>query len=191
MSTAIASPRHELTVTDYHRMIATGILTGDDHVELIEGDLIEMAPAGPEHADFVDYISETIRSQTNLKVRSQQPVTLPEHSEPEPDVALVRPRRYQTAHPYPDDVMMIIEVADTSLDKDKKVKLPLYAKFRIPEVWIVDVLGRTIECFWDPPVDAEGAHYAQSKHIDQTQVLVSSETIAGITLHLHDLWRGT
>ena len=73
---------------------------------------------------------------------------MPEHSEPEPDIALVKPRRYRDAHPYPTDVLMIIEVAETSLDKDKGVKVPLYARFRIPEVWIVDMSGRPVECFW-------------------------------------------
>jgi Uma2 family endonuclease len=189
MNTAIALPRHKLRVTDYHRMIAAGILTGDDRVELIEGDLIEMAPTGPEHADYVDYISETIRTQTHLKVRLQHPITLPEHSEPEPDIALVNPRRYWKAHPYPDDVLMIVEVADTSLEKDKKVKVPLYARFSIPEVWIVDVQGHAVECFWDPRIDAAGARYTQSKRVEQGQAIVTSETIPGITLSLNELWK--
>ena len=147
MSTAIALPRHKLSVTDYHQMITTGILTGEDHVELIDGDLIERAPAGPEHADFVAYLGRILRTQTVLLVREEKPVTLPEHSEPEPDIALVKPRRYLEAHPHPEDVLMIIEVADTSLDKDKSVKVPLYARFRIPEVWIVDVQGGAVESF--------------------------------------------
>ena len=107
MSPAIALPRHKLSVTDYHQMITTGILTGEDHVELIDGDLIEMAPAGPEHADFVAYLGRILRTQTVLLVREEKPVTLPEHSEPEPDIALVKPRRYLETHPYPEDVLMI------------------------------------------------------------------------------------
>jgi hypothetical protein len=124
MSTAMALPRHKLTVEDYHRMVRTGILTDEDHLELIEGDLIEMAPAGPEHADLVAYIARIMRTQTTFLVREEKPVTLPEHFEPEPDIALVKPRRYRQAHPHPTGVVMIIEVADTSLDKDKGVKVP-------------------------------------------------------------------
>ncbi|MGH8627974.1 MAG: Uma2 family endonuclease [Gammaproteobacteria bacterium] len=186
MSTAITLPRHKLTVTDYHRMIASGILTGDVRVELIEGDLIEMAPARPEHADIIDYISETIRTQTKLKLRVQHPITLPEHSEPEPDIALVRSRRYFNAHPYPADVLMIIEVADTSLDKDKNVKLPLYAWFRIPEVWIVDMQGRAVECFWHPLIEAELAKYVHSKRV--ASGLLTAGTIPDVALNLDELW---
>lgn len=189
MSTAMALPRHKLTVEDYHRMVTTGILTGDDHLELIEGDLIEMAPAGPEHADLVAYIARIMRTQTTFLVREEKPVTLPEHSEPEPDIALVKPRRYRQAHPHPTDVVMIVEVADTSLDKDKGVKVPLYARFRIPEVWIVDVPGRVVECFWDLPGDAEPTHYAHSKRAERE--LITSETIPGIKLDLDELWKGS
>jgi Uma2 family endonuclease len=189
MSTAMALPRHKLTVTDYHRMVTTGILTGDDHLELIEGDLIEMAPAGPEHADLVAHIARIMRTQTTFLVREEKPVTLPEHSEPEPDIALVKPQRYRNAHPYPTDVIMIIEVADASLDKDKKVKVPLYARFRIPEVWIVDVQGWAVECFWGLPGDAEPTHYAHSKRAERGSI--TAETIPGVTLDLDELWKGS
>jgi hypothetical protein len=81
-----------------------------------------MAPAGPEHADVVAHVGRILRTQTTFLVREEKPVTLPEHSEPELDIALVKPRRYLDAHPFPDDVLMIIEVADTSLDKNKKGK---------------------------------------------------------------------
>lgn len=187
MNTAIALPRHKLRVTDYHRMIAAGILRGDDHMELIDGDLIEMAPAGPEHADFVAYLGQLLRKQTTLLVREEKPVTLPEHSEPEPDLALVKACRYVDAHPYPEDVLMIIEVADTSLDKDKHVKLPLYARYRIPEVWIVDVQGGVVESFWDPQFTTEVAHYVHSKRV--VRDVLTSETIPGITLSLNELWK--
>jgi Uma2 family endonuclease len=189
MSTVIALPRRKLTVTEYHRMVRTGILTDDDHLELIEGDLIEMAPAGPEHADVVAHVGRILRTQTTFLVREEKPVTLPEHSEPEPDIALVKPRRYLDAHPLPDDVLMIIEVADTSLDKDKKVKVPLYARFGIPEVWVVDLQGRSVECFWNLPVGTGLSQYVRSKRAERG--LITSETIPGIALNLDELWKGT
>ncbi|MGH8563442.1 MAG: Uma2 family endonuclease [Gammaproteobacteria bacterium] len=99
---------------------------------------------------------------------------------------MVRSRRYFNAHPYPADVLMIIEVADTSLDKDKNVKLPLYAWFRIPEVWIVDVQGRAVECFWHPLIEAELAKYVHSKRV--THGFLTAGTIPDVALNLDELW---
>jgi Uma2 family endonuclease len=186
MNTAIALPRHKLSVTHYHRMIQAGILGRDDHVELIEGDLIEMAPTGPEHADLVAYLGQCLRTQSAFLVREEKPVTLPDHSEPEPDLALVKPRRYADSHPHPADVVLIIEVADTSLEKDQQVKLPLYARFGIPEVWIVDVRQRTVDIFWETQTTASGARYAQSKRVEQG--VLESETLSGIQVAMDQLW---
>ncbi len=186
MNSAITLPRHKLRVTDYHQMIKAGILSNENNVELIDGDLIEMAPAGPEHADFVAYLGKLLRSQTELFVREEKPVTLPEHSEPEPDLALVKAHRYTKAHPYPDDILMIIEVADSSLEKDKYVKLPLYARFQVPEVWVVDVRGGIVESFWEPDSTADVARYIHSKRDEND--LLTSETIPGISLNLNELW---
>lgn len=148
-----------------------------------------MAPAGPEHADVVAHVGRILRTQTTFLVREEKPVTLPEYSELEPDIALVKPRRYLDAHPFPYEVLMIIEVADTSLDKDKTVKVPLYARFRIPEVWIADLQGRSVECFWDPSVGTGFSQYVGSKRAECG--LITSETIPGIAINLDELWKDT
>ncbi len=170
-------------------MVGTGILTADDRLELIEGDLVEMAPAGPAHADLVSHIARILRTQTAFLVREEKPVTMPKHSEPEPNITVVEPRRYRGAHPNPQDIRMIVEVADTSLEKDRKVKVPLYARFRIPEVWLVDAGGRTVEGFWRLPADLEFSRYLHAKRADRG--LFTAETIPGIVLDLDELWQGS
>jgi Uma2 family endonuclease len=149
--------RRKLDVAEYHRMAAAGILHEDDRVELIEGELVEMAPIGSPH-------SGTVNSLTRLLVRAagdravvsvQNPVRLGDHSEPEPDFTLLRPRvdDYRLRTPVAADVLLLIEVADSSLRYDRTVKLPLYARHGIPEVWIVDVEHRSIEVHREPAGD--------------------------------------
>lgn len=150
--------RRKLDVADYHRMAEAGILGEDDRVELIEGELIEMAPIGSPHAG-------TVNGLTHLLVRAvgdravvavQNPVRLGPYSEPQPDVALLRPRAdsYRGATPITADVLLLIEVADRSLRYDRTVKLPLYARHGISEVWLIDLESRTVEVHREPAGDA-------------------------------------
>jgi Uma2 family endonuclease len=138
--------RHRLTVAEYYRMGEAGILAQDAHVELIEGEIIDMPPIGSPHAGTVDYIADALRLACSEQaiVRVQNPVFLDLHSEPQPDIALLRSRPdfYRSAHPTPADVLSIIEVADTSLAYDTQIKLPLYALHGIPEVWLADLPNR-------------------------------------------------
>jgi Uma2 family endonuclease len=138
--------RHRLTVAEYYRMGETGILAPDARVELIDGEVIDMPPIGSPHAGTVDYIAGVFRLACGGQaiVRVQNPVFLDMHSEPQPDVALLRPRPdfYRSSHPTPADVFLIIEVADTTLPYDTQIKLPLHARHGIPEVWLVDLPNR-------------------------------------------------
>jgi len=138
--------RHRLTVAEYHRMAETGILTPDARVELIEGETIDMPPIGSVHAGTVDYIVDVLSSACGRRaiVRTQNPVFLDLNSEPQPDLALLRPRPdfYRSSHPTPADLFLIVEVADTSLAYDTQLKRPLYARHGIPEVWLVDLPNR-------------------------------------------------
>lgn len=143
-----------LSVAAYHRMGDAGILDENQHTELIDGRIIAMAPIGSEHADWVDRLTRYfIRSLAdNYTVRTQNPIYLNENSEPEPDIALLRPRQqpYREAHPRPEDVLLVIEVADTTLKYDRDVKIPLYAKHAIPEVWLVDIAANRLEIYRQP-----------------------------------------
>jgi Uma2 family endonuclease len=145
------------TVEEYERMTETGILAEDDRVELIEGMIIEMTPIGSRHAACVARLTHllTQRLGNQAIVWVQNPVRLSRHSEPQPDLALLRPRHdfYAGGHPEPADVQLLIEVADASLETDRTVKVPLYAKAGIPETWVVDLEGGRVEVFRGPNPD--------------------------------------
>jgi Uma2 family endonuclease len=143
--------RHRLTVADYHQMAEAGILGPDDRVELIAGEVLDMSPIGSLHAAVVAAVAEYFSrvAAGKLTVWSQNPIRLDDLSEPQPDIALVRPRAdfYATAHPTSADVFLVVEVAETSLAYDLGVKVPLYARHGIPEVWVIDAATRVTHRF--------------------------------------------
>jgi len=140
--------RHRLTVADYYRMAEVGILAPDARVELIDGEIIDMASPGPQHAAAVHRLMEVLMRAVDRRasVLVQNPVRLSELSEPQPDLALLRRREdfYSEHHPRPADVLLIIEIADTSLRFDRDTKVSLYAVHGIPEMWLVDLRGRRL-----------------------------------------------
>lgn len=153
--TASAPPRasalgraYRLSVDDYHRMGESGILGGELRTELIDGEIIEMPPIGHPHAGTVNLLVKLLISAVGDQavVAPQNPVYLDDHTEPLPDIALLLPRAdyYRNAHAGPDDVLLLIEVADSSLAYDRDVKLPRYARAGIPEAWLVDLSGRRL-----------------------------------------------
>jgi Uma2 family endonuclease len=153
MSAAFTPSRYKLSIDDYHKLGDAGILDEDSRVELIEGDLIEMAPIGVAHMRCVNRLNRLLMHAVGdaAIVSVQNPVSLPPRSEPQPDVALFKPGTDSAEHiPQPADVLLIVEVADTTLDHDRRTRLPLYARAGIVEAWIVDVQGQTIEAFSTP-----------------------------------------
>jgi len=148
-------PRRRLfTVDEYHAMARAGVLGEDDRVELIEGEVVEMTPIGSRHASCVDRLTQLLpgRVAGRAIVRIQSPVVLSDLAEPEPDAALLRPRDdfYADEHPRPDDLLLLIEVADTSADYDRERRIPLYARSGVPEVWLVDLEAGTVEAYRTP-----------------------------------------
>lgn len=146
-------PTHwRFTVTDYHQMAEVGILTEDDRVELIDGEILEMSPIGGRHVACINRLNRLLvqRLGDDGVVSIQNPVRLDEHNEPEPDVTVIRARDYGDDLPTAGDVLLLIEVADTSLRYDRRRKLPLYATAGIPESWVVDLQGETIERHSNP-----------------------------------------
>ncbi|MDP9476018.1 MAG: Uma2 family endonuclease [Actinomycetota bacterium] len=139
--------RRRFTVHEYHRMGEIGILREDDRVELIEGEIVEMAARGTGHFACVNGLTRLlVRAVGDEAVVSvQNPVRLSEHTEPRPDLAIIRPRDYRLSLPSPEDVLLLIEVSDTTLPYDRNVKLPLYARAGIGEVWVVNLRGGVIE----------------------------------------------
>ena len=172
MSAALAflPQRHRLTVDQYYRMAEAGIFKEDDRVELIEGEIIDMPPIGIDHAYFVNRLTSLFIQSVGLQanVSSQNPIRLNSRSEPQPDIALLRYRDdfYRHAHPRPEDIILLVEVSDTTLRYDTEVKLPLYARHEIPEVWIVDLEHQRLEVFRRPE---EGVYLKLfSPNLDET-----------------------
>jgi Uma2 family endonuclease len=146
--------RRRFTVDEYYRMAEAGILKVGEHVELIEGDVVTMCPIGSWHASGVDRLNYgfSTRLAGRALVRVQSPIRLSDNSEPEPDIALLRLRDdfYATAHPFPADVLLVVQVADTSLRFDRDTKISLYAASGIPEVWLVDLEASQVTVYRDP-----------------------------------------
>ena len=141
-------------VHEYERMAEAGILNEDDHVELIRGEIVQMAAIGSKHAACVKRFNAEFSSRLQGRAIAsvQDPIRLPSRSEPEPDIALLRPRQdfYRNVHPGADDVLLLVEVADTSLEVDRGVKLALYAEAAIPDVWVTDLEAERIEAYRQP-----------------------------------------
>lgn len=144
--------RRRFMVDDYERMAAAGILTEDDRVELIAGEIVETSPIGGRHVGrvniLVDLLADMVRPDALISV--QNPIRLSTDGEPQPDIALLRRGASLDAVPTPEDVLLVIEVADSSRDYDRGVKLPLYAAAGIKETWLVDLVAEIIERHTDP-----------------------------------------
>lgn len=145
---------HAFTVEEFHRMAAGGIFTEDDRVELLDGQVVDMTPIGSRHAATVKRLNGLLAAAVAGRaiVSVQDPILLGPRSEPQPDVALLHPRTdfYSGAHPGPADVLLLIEVADTTALFDRNVKVPLYARAGIPEVWVVDLASGVVETYGAP-----------------------------------------
>ena len=178
--------RRRFTLEEYRRMGEVGILDEGERVELIEGDLVQMTPIGPRHASVVSRL--TVLLSTRLADRAipwaQNPVVLPPSSQPQPDVVLLRPRQdfYASGHPEPADVLLVIEVMDSSAAYDRRIKLPLYARAGIVEVWLVDLDGRAVEAYRDPT----GQGYAERQVLSELGVL-SPRAFPELQLGLADI----
>ena len=144
-------PQRRWTVDEYHRMIAASILNSSDRVELLDGHIIEMVPQQPPHASTTSSFGNDFVMLFAGKawVRQQLPITIAPNSEPEPDIAVVKidSKRYRDRHPTPEDVYLLVEVADSILSCDRDRKVQIYAKANIPEYWIIDVNQRQVLVF--------------------------------------------
>ena len=154
---ALELKRYRFTTAEYHRMAEAGVLGEDDRVELIDGEILEMSPIGPRHAACVKRLSHLFSQRLGGEaiVSVQDPIGLSDHAEPQPDLALLRPRAdfYAPEHPTPEEVLLVIEVADNSVEYDRQIKAPLYARNRIPELWLLDLGRDHLVVYRDPTGD--------------------------------------
>src|SRR5262249_30023749 len=191
MALAVAPPvtvqRRRLTVAEYARMVAAGILAEDERVELIDGEVYVMSPIGSLHASMVDRLTRllVLRCAQAAIVRVQSSIQLNDYTEPEPDFAVLQPRDdfYAHAHPRAADVLLVVEVADTSLTYDRGEKLPRYALAGIPEVWLIDLNERVVEQYTQP---YDGT-YRHKLLLDRGDTL-SAQSVAGLRVAVDELF---
>jgi len=143
--------QHRFSIKDYYRMAETGVLRPDARVELLDGKIIDVSPIGPFHGGVVGRLTRLFSklSKDRWLVWPQNPLRLDDHSEPEPDVMLIKPAPddYTLRHPQPADVFLLIEVSDSTLELDQMEKVPAYGRAGVVEVWIVNLQDAVIEVY--------------------------------------------
>ncbi len=187
MGATLTLPRHKLRVDDFHEMGRAGILREDSRVELIDGELIDVAPIGSLHASVVTSLSVFFARQVGelAIVSTQNPIVLLPDNEPLPDIALLKPSadRYRSTLPTAADVLLVIEVADTTAEFDRRIKLALYARYSIPEVWLIDLKRGTLEIHLEP----SGNGFRKRLQPDRDDI-VSPQSLEDVQLSLREIW---
>jgi hypothetical protein len=172
---AVEVSRRRFTADEYQRMGQVGILSRADRVELIDGEIVAKMTIGPRHAACVDRANRAFMTAVvgTTIVRVQGPVRLNLFNQPEPDLVLLRPRPdfYASAHPGPADILLIVEVAESSIDYDREVKGSLYARSAIAEYWLVDLNENVVLCYAAP---GRGA-YQQVRRYERGQTIAPRE----------------
>jgi len=183
---SVQAERRHFSVTEYKRMAETGILSEDDRVELIEGEVIERRPIGSRHAACVRRLDALFNQRLGgaAQVSAQNPVLIDDYSQPEPDVALLKPRNdyYSEEHPAARDVLLVVEVADTSVEYDRQVKAPLYARAGVGEMWLVNLQEDAVEVYTRP----ENGAYRDRKQFKRGDS-ISLTVIPGLTVGVEEI----
>jgi Uma2 family endonuclease len=187
----VTTPKR-FTIADYHRLIHLGFLTETDRIELIRGELIQMAAKGTPHTVCCSILNRQLDRLLGdqVVIRCQDPITLPSHSEPEPDIVIARGRDedYLAHHPYPQDIYVLIEIADTTLEYDQTVKLSLYAEAGISHYWIANLQADQLEHHSQPYQTAQGEFNYLSKQISLPHQSVAIPGFAETRLDLSRLF---
>ncbi|MBD2395112.1 Uma2 family endonuclease [Cyanobacterium aponinum FACHB-4101] len=147
-------PRKKFAIEEYHQIIASGVLKEDYLIELINGEIFEMSPVGFRHASCVNKLNQLLSLKLGNKaiISIQNPIKLNDNSEPQPDIVLLKPRHdfYANQHPTVEDIFLLIEVADSSIEYDRTFKIPIYAENKVQEVWLVDLNQNLLEVYQNP-----------------------------------------
>lgn len=189
MGAPLTVPRITISVDQFHKMAAAGIFKDNERVELVEGEMIQMPPIGPAHAARVNAIGVLLARRVGDEraiVSFQNPIALPPQNEPQPGIALLKPaaHRYKATLPSASDVLLVIEVADTSMAYDRDVKIPIYAANGVVEVWLFDVQAEALTVFRNPI----GVAYSQVTTMPKA-ASVSPLLLPDLTIPVSDLWR--
>lgn len=187
----IVTPKR-FTIEEYHRLIELGFLTEGDRIELIRGELIQMAAKGTFHSVCSSILCRQLDRLLGDKavIRGQDAVTLLDNSEPEPDVVIARGKDedYLAHHPYAEDILLVIEISDSTLDYDQTTKLTLYAEAGITNYWIVNLQVRQLECYSQPYQDVQGEFNYLSKQIFLSNHSVNIPGFEGAFLQLNRIF---
>ena len=186
MSVPVSVRRRTLTVDEYHRIGEAGVFRAEDRIELIEGELISMAPIGGRHLWLVNVLNRILVREAGVAavVSIQNPISLPPSSEPQPDIALLAPdfaKRKEV--PGARDVLLVIEVADTTLIYDRDVKVGLYGRFGIPEVWLVDAQAETVSIYLEPGPKGYRRLLTPARHD-----VVALSQLPAVKIRLSEIW---
>jgi Uma2 family endonuclease len=179
--------RYNFTVDEFAKMGEAGIFTAEDRVELIDGEIREMAPIGSHHAAIVSRLNvtlvELLKRTAILEV--QNPLRLDSHNEPQPDFSIVKARDdyYETSLPEPGDTLLVIEVADSTLAYDIHDKTPRYARYMIPEVWVVDVEAKVVRVFTQP-----GPGGYANERVMQRGSTITSASVEGLRVGVNEIF---
>ncbi len=187
----VATPKR-FTIDEYHRLIELGFLTEGDRIELIRGELIQMAAKGTPHTVCSSILCRQLDRLLGdlVVIRGQDPIILPNHSEPEPDVviAIGQDEDYLAHHPYPQDILLIVEIADSTLIYDQTTKLVLYAEAGIANYWIVNLNAQQLERYYQPYQDAQGKFNYRSKQISLRHQSVTIPGFEDVLLNLERIF---
>jgi Uma2 family endonuclease len=187
MGAPLTVSRRLLTVEEYHKIGRAGVLGEDDRIELIDGEMIKMAPIGSRHVAklnrFARFLYRSVGEEAIISI--QNPIVLPPHNEPQPDIALLKPRSddYETKLPGVEDVLLLIEIADTTMAYDRDAKIPIYARQGIAEVWLLDVQTQSLSIFLDP--GPKGYRRLLTPGRSDT---ITPSLLPNVKIQLTDLW---
>ncbi|QLE58822.1 Uma2 family endonuclease [Nostoc sp. TCL26-01] len=180
------------SLEEYRKLTDLGFFHEDDHIELINGELIQMASKGTAHATclrkLLKELPGIIRDRATLQ--SQAPITIPPNSEPEPDFAIIKNRSddYLSAHPSPADVLLVMEIADSSLTYDQDIKIPLYAQAGISDYWIFNLFDNYLECYGEPYQDSQGKYGYANKRIVLPNQLIALPCFPHLSVDLNQVF---
>ena len=178
--------KRQFNVKEYNQMPQVGILEPDERVELIRGEIIKMSPIGRHHAACVNRLNQLFSQKlgNRVLVSVQNPVELDDYSEPQPDIALLEPQPdfYESRHPKPADIFLIVEVGDSTIKYDREIKIPLYAENDIIEVWLADINEQSLEVYRQPTANG----YRQVQKLQRGQSL-SIQHFPGINIQVDEI----
>jgi Uma2 family endonuclease len=178
--------RHRFTIEQYHQMIRAGVFTEDDRIELIEGEIVHMSPIGSRHAACVNRLTRIFTLALGMRavVAVQNPVRLGGTSEPQPDVALLAPRSdfYASSHPTASEILLLVEVSESTADYDRDEKLELYARTGVREFWLVDLQAGRLQTYRRP----SGEPYGSVRTVAPAEA-VSPEAFGDVSIRVADI----